>query len=256
MNKLKNFMIWMIVVLLVVGTSPVALAEENETANANSGTTVDANSNTYVDYSKLEMRIAVANGLIGYDYTIETWTPLQKAVEEGNDVLKKKLGQLKVDASVKKIDECMSELVMMDYSKLETALRSVYVLIDENPELHDVWARMDIAVAKAKTLLISGDQAGVDAIVVEINALMEELAQCVVEQEVPEVVVKEVEVEVLPKDEYCNIPMHRSWPVMFMISAALNVGLVVVLMYVLARKRNTTDNTPLVSYNIDDDMDL
>lgn len=256
MNKLKNFLTLMIVVLLVAGASPVALAEESTTAGTNTVTTVDAGTNTYVDYSNLQMRIAVANGLLSYDYTIETWTPLQKAVEVGNDVLKKKLGQLKVDESVKRIDECMSELVLMDYSKLETVLRSVYVLIDENPELHDVWARMDIAVAKAKTLLISGDQAGVDAIVVEINALLEELSQCVVEQKAPEVVVKEVEVEVLPKDDYCNIPMHRSWPVMFMISAALNVGLVVVLMYVLARKRNTTDNTPLVSYNIDDDMDL
>ena len=54
---------------------------------------------------------------------------------------------------------------------------------------------------------------------------------------------------------YCNIPMHRTWPVLFIVSAVLNVVLIVVLIYVIMRKRNTYDDTPLVSYDIDDDMD-
>jgi hypothetical protein len=69
------------------------------------------------------------------------------------------------------------------------------------------------------------------------------------------VVIQEVEVEVLPTGDYCNIPMHRTWPIVAIVSVVLNVALIVVLIYVLAKKRNTYDDTPLISYDIDDDMD-
>jgi len=36
----------------------------------------------------------------------------------------------------------------------------------------------------------------------------------------------------------------------------LNVGLLVALIYVIMKRRNTVDNTPLVNYDIDDDMEL
>jgi len=91
---------------------------------------------------------------------------------------------------------------------------------------------------------------------VRLNGLLEELSRCDVAAAEPEVIIQEVEVEVLPTGDYCNIPMHRTWPVLFVISAVVNVGLVVALIYVIIKKRNTVDNTPLVSYDIDDDMDF
>ena len=68
--------------------------------------------------------------------------------------------------------------------------------------------------------------------------------------------VQEVEVEVLPTGDYCNIPMHRTWPVMFAVSAVINAILIFMLSYLIVRKKNTDDTTPLVSYDIDDDMDF
>ena len=67
---------------------------------------------------------------------------------------------------------------------------------------------------------------------------------------------QEVEVEVPPTSDFCNIPKHRTWPVLFAVSAALNVLLFSALSYVLLKKRNTTDNTPLVNYDIEDDVTL
>ena len=92
--------------------------------------------------------------------------------------------------------------------------------------------------------------------VAEIEALLEQVNAYLDSLDDPQIVIKEVEVEVPPSDDFCNVAGHRVWVVLFMISAVLNVGLVVLLIYVLMKKRNTTDNTPLVSYDIDDDMDF
>ena len=151
----------------------------------------------------------------------------------------------------------MEGLVKMDYSKLEAALGAVQSRIGEAPELHDVWIRLYDAVAQGRPLLTSGDQTAVDEAVVKLNELLEELSGYgYVSTAEPEVIIQEVEVEVLPTGDFCNIPMHRTWPVLFFISAALNVGLMAALIFVILRKRNTMDDTPLVSYDIDDDMDF
>ena len=65
---------------------------------------------------------------------------------------------------------------------------------------------------------------------------------------------KKVEVEVAPKGEYCNIPMHKVWPVLFFVSLAVNVALIVlIIVYISKKKKNQKDNTPLVDYDIADD---
>ena len=206
---------------------------------------------------EIKRACAIANGLNSYDYTYQTWNPLKDALKRGNSILKGTHGQYVVNQTAEEIANAMAGLVRMNYSQLETTLGVVYNKIDENPELHDIWQRMNAAVDKARPLLVSGDQEAVDASVEELNALLAELADCGVTTSAdPQVVVQEVEVEVLPTDDYCNIPMHRTWPVLFVISAVLNVALIVVLTYVIMKKRNTVDNTPLVSYDIDDDMDF
>lgn len=236
---------------------PAALATET---TAPEETTAPAESSvklsTRTDMSKLELQVAMANGLNEYDYTKQTWSVLKKALDRGTMILKGTHGQTVVNETAKEIEAAMADLVKMNYSQLETALGLVYAKIDENPEYHDVWARLDAETAQARPLLVSGDQEAVDEAVAELNALLEELSQMNVTSAEPEVVVQEVEVEVLPTDDYCNIPMHRTWPVLFVISAVLNVALVVILVYVIMKKRNTEDTTPLVSYDIDDDIDF
>lgn len=208
------------------------------------------------DYTELEMQLSIANGLRSYDYTIQTWKPLKKAIETGERYLKGKYGQQAVNEAVEDLREAMFQLVKMDYSELENTLAGVYVKIDENPQLHDAWVRMNSAVEKARPLLVSGDQEAVGKAIEELNLLLEEINNYETKELLePEVVIQEVEVEVLPTGDYCNIPMHRTWPVLFIVSAVLNVVLIIVLIFVIMKKRNTYDDTPLISYDIDDDMD-
>lgn len=241
MHYAKRLLAILAALMLLVSLAPAALATQT------------------TDYSQLEKQLAIANGLQSFDYTIQTWTPMKKAIDTGERYLKGKYGQQAVNESVAALEKAMSELVKMDYSQLENTLANVYVKIDEDPQMHDIWARLNAAVERARPLLVSGKQDAVNESVTELNLLLEELDACQNgEGREPEVVIKEVEVEVevLPTEDYCNIPMHRTWPVLFIGSAVMNVALIVILCYVIVRKRNTYDDTPLVSYDIDDDIDL
>lgn len=208
------------------------------------------------DYSELERQIGIANGLEYYDYTKESWEVLSSMVEAGNKRMADAEDQSKLDAAAEDIQYAIENLVKMDYSPLLNALDMVYAKIDENPELHDVWYRLDKAVDKARPLLVSGDQEAVNEMAGLLNEIMDELSAYDDVTATPEVIVQEVEVEVPPTSDFCNIPKHRTWPVLFAVSAALNVLLFSALSYVLLKKRNTTDNTPLVNYDIEDDVTL
>ncbi|MBQ7873790.1 MAG: hypothetical protein IJ306_01315 [Oscillospiraceae bacterium] len=209
-----------------------------------------------VDYSKLELQVAMVNGLNEYDYTKETWAVLDEAMQSGLALLQSADDQSAVTSAAKAIEEAVSGLVRMDYSKLENALTEVYNRIGDDTALYDIWSRINEAEKKARPLLVSGNQAAVDEAAKEITALLEELDAIAGTEKEPEVVIKEVEVEVPPSDDFCNIPMHRTWPVLFFISLALNVAMAVLMFYVFAKRRNTVDNIPLINYDIDDDMDL
>lgn len=240
----KKLLAALILVCLVVNTVPAAQA-------------ADVRLSARVDTTELKRQVAIANGLNAYDYTMETWAPLKKALDKGNDILKGTHGQYAVTNAAQAIEEAMGKLVRMDYSALEAALGVVYNKIDENPEMYDMWLRINEAVEKARPLLVSGNQEAVDVMVRKLNELMEEVGDYSVAagSGEPQVIYEEVEIEVLPTDDYCNIPMHRTWPVLFIVSAVLNAALAAMLIYVIAKKRQTVDNTPLVSYDIDDDLD-
>lgn len=209
-----------------------------------------------LDYSGLEEQIGIANGLEYYDYTEESWEVLSSMVEAGNQRLGDAQDQSKLDAAAQDIQYAIENLVKMDYSPLQNALDMVYAKIDENPELHDVWYRLDKAVDKARPLLVSGDQEAVNEMAVLLNEIMDEISAYDDTAVTPEVIVQEVEVEVPPTSDFCNIPMHRTWPILFAVSAAVNVLLFAILGCVLIKRRNTTDNTPLVDYDIEDDITL
>lgn len=208
------------------------------------------------DYSELEKQIGIANGLEYYDYTLESWEVLKDKLEAGKKLLEGVVEQSKLDDAAEDIQHAIENLVKMDYSGLIDILNTIYARIDENPNLHDVWYRLDKAVDKARPLLVSGDQQAVDEMTASLSSMMEELsaldAESVTE---PEIIIQEVEVEVPPTAAFCNIPRHRTWPILFAASAALNALLLVALGYVLFKKHKTTDNTPLINYDADYDID-
>jgi len=245
LNTWKRILGMVVLLCLILTIAPVAKAVQT-----------DEEARQGLDYSELELQVAMANGLNSYEYTKQTWEKLQEALEVGKTRLDGIYNQGKLDSAAEDIETALKELVRMDFSLLQNALDEVNAKINTNPELHDVWYRIDQTREKAMQLLISGDQEAVNATAEELEALLEELAACAPVTEEPEVLIQEVEVEVLPTSDFCNIPSHRTWPTLFGISALLNVVLVVLLVYVIARKRKTTDNTPLVNYDIDDDVDF
>lgn len=244
MNFWKKLLIVLVLVCLTVNMIPGAAAAEQ-----------DARMAVPAKYAELERQVAMANNLNSYDYTSESWAPLQAALDRGNRILKGEHGQTVVNETVAALEKAMSELVKMDYSRLDTALAEVYTELEKNLDLYDVWDRLNKAMEDARPLLVSGHQGEVNVAADELRALLEELQEILRQQAEPQLVYQEVEVEVLPTDDFCNIPMHRTWPVLFVVSAALNVALIVLLVYVIMKKRQTMDTTPLVSYDIDDDMD-
>ena len=237
MRASRKVMALLIMVCLLVNMIPAAMAATTS-------------------YTELKKQVAIGNGLNAYDYTYETWAPLEKALKEGNSILKGSHGQKVVDDAVVAIETALKGLIKMDYSVLDKAVADVYSKLDENAQLYDAWYQLHFAVEAARSLLVSGDQKAVNKAAEELRVLLEELERCADPNGEPDIVIQEVEVEVLPTDDFCNIPMHHTWPVLFVLSAALNVALVVVLTYVLMKRRKTMDNTPLVSYDIDDDMDF
>lgn len=234
----KKLLAILAAVILLISLTPAALATQT------------------TDYTELEMQLAIANGLRSHDYTSQTWNRMADAIYTADRYLKGKYGQQAVDEAVEDLEKAMAGLVKMDYTQLENTLAAVYKKIDEDPQMHSIWVRLNAAVESARPLLVSGNQQAVNQAVEDLNTLLTELSgyENDVERE-PEVVVQEVEVEVLPTDDYCNIPMHRTWPILFVGSAVLNVMLIVVLVYVIMKKKKTYDDTPLVSYDIDEDLE-
>lgn len=239
MKKIRKFMTMLALTVLMILEMPAVQAAETQSQG--------------LDYSKLEHQIGIANGLDSYEYTMETWEVLQSTVEVGNKCLAGNVGQNQVDGAAEDIEIAMENLTKMDYSSLIDVLDIIYAKIDENPQTHDVWYRLDKAVDKARPLLVSGDQEAVDEMAQTLNALLEELSACEGATE-PEVIVQEVPVEVPPSQKFCNIPAHRVWLTLLIVSAALNVLLIAALVFVLLKKRSAVDHTPMVNWDFEEDI--
>lgn len=206
-----------------------------------------------VDYAKLIREIAMANGLRRLDYTKESWGVLTDALTQATSALNSDK-QATVDNCEKALKEAIAALKKVDRSALENALSECDDFISTDSQ-HELWVNLVTSMHNGETVLADNDQAAIDAAVVQINAALAEVQALVQAQATPEIVVQEVQVEVPPTDDYCNIPSHRVWPVVFFCSLALNVALVVVIVvYVYRKKKNQKDDTPLVDYDISDDL--
>lgn len=210
-------------------------------------------SGTGVDYADLERQIAIAKGLKAADYTAQSWQAVREALEQG-EAARKSSKQSVVDAAELTLCNAIAGLVSMDYAGLWAILLEADAL-NETDGVYDLWAELVEAVNAGKALLNSGDQAAVDAGTAKIYAKLAEVREYLEEASKPQIITKEVEVEVPPKDDFCNIAMHRTWPVLFFVSLILNVALIAVMIGILRKKEKQADDTPLIDYDIDDDFD-
>ncbi len=211
---------------------------------------------TPIDYSELLHQIEIAEGLQKSEYTSASWANLETALKAAYG-LKTSKSQSAVDAGAKALADAIAALVKMDYSKLLEIIEIVTKFIEDD-ELGAKWAELYSKLQAAKELLTSGDQAAVDAAAAELEKLYNEMLELIKQylennKEIVEVE-KEVPVEVEPNGPFCNIAIHQLWPILFIISAVLNVGFIaLIVVYVVRRKKNQKDETPLVDYDIEDD---
>lgn len=257
-KTMKKFIAILMAMLLCMSTAVVAFADGDSTMELEEVKEDNSESSAVqqapVDYSELELQVAIANGLYEYDYTKESWSVLKEALNIGRQLIEDGGDQKTVSEAATALDTAVDALVRMDYSNLEKALNAVYSKIEENPELHDIWAKLDDALEKSRPMMVNGDQGAVDKAAAEINALLDELDYYSPVGE-GSVVIKEVEVEVPPSDDFCNIAGHRVWPILFTFSFVLNIAIVGMMGYILMKKRRRGDDIPLVNYDIDDDID-
>ena len=136
----------------------------------------------------------------------------------------------------------------VDYTKLKEAIDSANKLVDSD-EVSKLWNKLFTAVSNGTLLLASDNQAAVDEAATEILGLIDQIKAYLEAANTTQEVVKEVEVE--PEGDYCNIAMHKVWPILFFVSLVVNVLLGVCV--VASKKKVARDNTPLVDYQISDD---
>ena len=262
-NAMKKILMLFVAFVFVFCGATEAFADEPEAGtgmlleeNKQEGSFIGGSGNSGVNFSALEKQITVAIGLNEHDYTKESWSNLQKALNAGVKIFgsKESTDQKTVDEAVFDLETAIASLSRVDYSKLEKAINQVYNKSGENAEFHEIWNKINSAVERAKPLLLSGDQAAADNAAAEIEALLAELEGLGVISGEPEIVIKEVEVTVPPSDDFCNIPGHKVWPVLFAISAVINAALAAVIYYIFSKMKNTADEIPLVKYDIDDDF--
>ena len=215
-------------------------------------TSKPSNTRSQVDYSNLTRQIAIANGLEQSDYTRETWEVMDEVLKKANSAMDS-TKQSKVDNAADNLKEAISNLLKVDYSALENALMDAKKFAEEQ-ESYPRWTELVEAIAKGKVLLESGDQLAADAAAAEIHKILGSLQAEVEQMEEPQVVIKEVEVEVPPTDDYCNIPRHQVWLILFFVSLTFNVVLAATVVLLYRKKKNQMDDMPLVDYNIDDDI--
>ena len=206
-----------------------------------------------VDYSKLQKQLTVAEGLYLNDYDDESRVALVNAIVAGQNALSSD-DQDTVNTAAQELGSVMSALVKMDYSRLRAVLdKTDMLLVSEQTAV--LWEMLSKAAAEASSLLDSGDQ---DAVSAAASRLAEIIAQLEKELEViteTNIVVQEVPVVTLPTSDFCNMSEHHLWPVLCVVSLVLNVGLIgLVVIYVAKKAKNRKDETPLVDYDIADDI--
>ena len=204
-----------------------------------------------IDYAQLSRQISIASGLREANFTAESWKVLTEAMNEAKAAMGS-TSQETVDECTANLEAAISQLSGTNRGTLQDSLEDADAFTSD--EKRSIWFELVEAVTQGRKLLGSNDQTAIDAAAEKIDELLAKAQVIWEDLNTPEVVTPAVQVEVPPQDDYCNIPKHRLWPVLFFCSLSLNVALVGVIVYYIYKKKNQKDDTPLVDYDISDDM--
>lgn len=207
-----------------------------------------------VDYTELKRQISIAESLTKTGYTDESWNNMQNALTQAKKLLKS-TNQKTVDAGAKTLSDAIAALVKVDYTKLMSAIETVNKYLESN-ELTVLIANLKAAIAAGEVALSSGVQADIDSAAANIDAAYKALKDKYDELTTPDSkeVKVEVEREVEPEGDYCNITRHKVYIILLIISAVINLAFIALtVLYFLRKKKNADDTIPLVDYQIGDD---
>lgn len=228
--------------------TPRPSATNNPTARpSGSGSTAAP---TTIDYTELNRQIEIAESLKKDGYTEDSWLAMTDALSAATK-LRSSQNQKSVDEGAQNLKDAIANLKKVDYSKLKDAIANAQELL--NSDLVNLQNQFLGAVDNANQKLSSGNQAEVDQAATDLNVAIDALKKYL--ESNGKEIIKEVPVEVEPKDPFCNISMHKVWPILFFVSLFINIVFIVLLvLWLLRRKKNKEDDTPLVDYQIYDDM--
>lgn len=204
-----------------------------------------------IDYSQLSRQISIASGLREANFTAESWADLTEVLKEAKAAMQS-TDQQKVDQCTEDLEAAISQLTGTNRGTLQDSLEDADAFTSD--EKRSIWFELVDAVTRGRELLGSNDQGAIDAAAEKIDELLAKAQVIWEDLNTPEVVTQEVQVEVPPQDDYCNIPKHRLWPVLLFCSVALNIALAGLIVYYVYKKKNQKDDTPLVDYDISDDL--
>ena len=182
---------------------------------------------TPIDYTELKNQIAAAKDLKEGEYTGASWDALQKALSDAEKALSSK-DQKTVDAAAAALAEAIKNLAKLDYTALIEAIDKTEEFLASDA-MGGKGAALVEALQNAKNLLSNAkDQDSIDKAAAALTTALAELAD-VLEQMANKPAEK-------PTGEFCNISIHYVWPVLFFISLAVNIALVV--LFFVRRKKN------------------
>lgn len=207
----------------------------------------------YADTTALKNQISIAENLTEHDYTKDSWAELEQAVSDGKKLLNS-TSQAAVDNATYQIKTKLASLELMDYSALIKAMDSVSD-VGNVGNLSVYWEKFMQALDDARIQRTSGDQKAVDKATEKLLETKMALIEALEKMGEVVIVDKEVTVEVEPSYKFCNDASHTLFLLIMIISLVINVALMALIAVYLTKKRMLErDSTPLVNYNIDDDI--
>lgn len=204
-----------------------------------------------IDYTELIRQINIVKGLNETEYTIDSWDGMKKVYDQAVRLTSSRK-QADVDAGASNLEKAIADLIKIDYDELRRAVDSAKDLSDV-PAHGELWQKLFDAIGRSEEVLSGRSQADVDALTKEINDLVDAINKDgeSIGGEIKEIV---REVEVLPSGEYCNKHIHTVWLVIMIISLVINLILIALIVwFLLKKKKNQKDDTPIVDYDIGDD---
>lgn len=204
-----------------------------------------------VDTTALSNQIDIADALNKKDYTSDSWSKLQAALDEARAALDSK-DQDEIDAATEALKDAIAGLVRLDSDALGELIDKVNEALEKDEVMAAREALLE-AIEAAKAALKNGDQDAINEAYENLTAAYDAYNAKLKELAKGEVVEIEKEVEVEPKDPYCNIGLHNLWLILFIISAVINAGFITLTVLYFVKKKKFSDDMPLVDYDINED---